>query len=227
MTNSRRKLASAEDLMVNGSMKVTRMYKMRERLEGVRVLLQSTKDVRDMFHAMRESIHTGDTCKAAQYALTLLQTLQIEAYEQLDGIQGYGSGVQELIPVIRQRTDKVLYRICSRKFSADEYGQSLMAYLLLDQMRESLGVQIITRFPSNDSQNNDVDGDVLHDTFGCMEGLCPRIHRYLVADVTVCVRTALIEHIHTLHVRRSDNSHSSNHNHNQTSQPSDNSVPVP
>ena len=45
MANSRRRLASAEELLVTGSMHITRMSRFRGRLASVSALLQSTKEV--------------------------------------------------------------------------------------------------------------------------------------------------------------------------------------
>mmetsp|Transcript_3685 Transcript_3685/g.3821 ORF Transcript_3685/g.3821 Transcript_3685/m.3821 type:complete len:1269 (+) Transcript_3685:182-3988(+) len=196
MMNSRRKLQSAEELLVNGSMKITRMYQFRHRLESVRVLLQSMKEVRDLFQWMRESIRTGDTQRAAECASTLLQLLQTESFEQLEGVQSYGAGVQEMVPLIRRRADAALYQLCSRRFVSEEYDSVLHSYLLLDTMRDSMGVQIIDRF-SNKRASTGAEETVLYDSYGCMEGLCPRIHRFLLTEVEATVRLVLIEHIHT------------------------------
>lgn len=123
--------------------------------------------------------------------------------------------VKKSVITIRQKTDKSLLRICSRKFAASEYSDIIRAYLVLDYMSETLKVPLCLE---NDSQNyisntnsicsscsssNTMDGDIsIFDTKGCMEGLAERVLRFLNKDIELCLHTAVVEFLYASQHRK-------------------------
>ena len=225
MTNSRRKLASAENLLVTGSLRITQLQNFRCRLETIQLICQRLKDVKDLFHKMMENVQVGNTGTAAECAIRILQLLQSETYEVLDAVQSYSIEVHQVIPLIRQKTDNAFHRLCCRKFASSDLSNILKAYLLLDDMREKMGVQIIDPYINQRKQ-----GAFVYDSHGCLDGLCPRIQRFLSADIAACIRNSLVEFIHAGLVRKQQhqqsisNASSNNHSHNHTNSTMDNNT---
>lgn len=190
MINSRRKLASAEELLRTGCMRITRLHSFRTKLQGLEALLRGIQSVRDTYGNMENCINTGNTGAAAEAAYSILQMLQNETFEQIEAVQEYGVRALDKIPIIRQKADKALFHECSRKFISSEYGNIVSAYLLMDQMKDNMGIQLFNTY----STATKID-HVLYDSFGCIEGMALRIQRYIIADIDNCHRHALVEFI--------------------------------
>ena len=148
ITNSRRKLESGKKLIVTGTMDITRLSRYRNNLAGVSTILSKVQGIQQLFATLQDCITTGDLGQAAASASELLITLQNDYYNEEAGgvihaMEDFAESVQRTLPTIRQKTDKALFRLTSRKFTAAEYENILKAYMLLDDMQENMGVCVI------------------------------------------------------------------------------------
>jgi hypothetical protein len=191
ITNSRRQLNSGKDLIVTGTLHITKLKHYRDNLSVVHLLLQKLQSLKNLYESVQEDIKIGDVGKAAESCYQVILTLQDDSYYAMQGAQRYGESIQKLLPLLRRRSDKTLFRTVSRKFAASEYESVIRSYLLLDHMQESMGVQITS---PNDRQKPDSEEDPLeYDDDGCMEGLARRIHRFQMIDIKTCIRSTVVE----------------------------------
>lgn len=191
ITNSRRQLNSGKDLIVTGTLRITKLKHYRDNLSVVHLLLQKLQSLKNLYESVQEDIKIGDVGKAAESCYQVILALQDDSYYAMQGAQRYGESIQKLLPVLRRRSDKTLFRTVSRKFAASEYESVIRSYLLLDHMQESMGVQITS---PNERQKADSEEDILeYDDDGCMEGLARRIHRFQMIDIKTCIRSTVVE----------------------------------
>jgi hypothetical protein len=188
ITNSRRQLNSGKDLIVTGTLHITKLKHYRDNLSVVHLLLQKLQSLKNLYESVQEDIKIGDVGKAAESCYQVILTLQDDSYYAMQGAQRYGESIQKLLPVLRRRSDKTLFRTVSRKFAASEYESVIRSYLLLDHMQESMGVQITSHDNSGDSEDS-----LEYDDDGCMEGLARRIHRFQMIDIKTCIRSTVVE----------------------------------
>lgn len=189
ITNSRRQLNSGKDLIVTGTLHITKLQHHRDNLSVVYVLLQKLQSLKNLYESVQEDIKVGDVGKAAESCYQVILTLQDESYYAMQGAQRYGESIQKLLPLLRRRSDKSLFRTVSRKFASSEYESVIRSYLLLDHMQESMGVQIF----SNDKRSDGDKDGLEYDEDGCMEGLARRIHRFQLLDIKTCIRSTVVE----------------------------------
>lgn len=192
LKNSRRKLESGKKLIVTGTLDITRLQTYKENLSVVHALSEKLLSVKTRFQQMLSNIQVGDVGEAAESSFQILLTLQDESYYCMTGLEGYSVTVQRMLPTLRQKTDKALLRVVSRKFAAAEYAGIMRSYLVLDHMQESMGVRIVGS-ATRDGDEGDEDDLLIYDDDGCMEGLARRVLRYQIADVSSCMRSTVME----------------------------------
>jgi hypothetical protein len=192
ITNSRRQLNSGKDLIVTGTLRITKLKHHRDNLSVVHALLQKLQSLKNLYESVQEDIKVGDVGKAAESCYQVILTLQEESYYAMQAAQRYGESIQKLLPLLRRRSDKTLFRTVSRRFAASEYESVIRSYLLLDHMQESMGVQIFSsdKTPTSGDEQEDT---LEYDEDGCMEGLARRIHRYQLVDIRTCIRSTVVE----------------------------------
>jgi hypothetical protein len=190
ITNSIRKLRSADTLIVSGTLHITKLHTMKQRLLKVEAIVAEVLKLKEMYKATQTQTNEGQLGMAATTAHDLLNALQDEIYEQIHSVSHLGDSVQNLIPIIRFKTDKALFRLCCGQFSAAQYGDILSSYLMLDQMQETMGVQIIDASLVNQAGSPD---SCHTDTRACTDGLAERVLRFLCLYINMCIRTAVAE----------------------------------
>jgi hypothetical protein len=198
LKNSRRKLESGKKLIVTGTLDITRLQTYKENLTLVHALAEKLQSVKSLFQNMLGSIQIGDVGEAAESSCQILLTLQDESYYCMTGLEGYSVTVQRMLPTLRQKTDKALLRVVSRKFAAAEYAGIMRSYLVLDHMQENMGVRIVGSAGGVDANEEDEEEDelLIYDDDSCMEGLARRVLRYQIADIGSCMRSTVMELIY-------------------------------
>jgi hypothetical protein len=190
ITNSIRKLRSADSLIVSGTLHITKLHSMKQRLLEAGSIAGEVLALKEMYRATQAAANEGRLGRAATTAHGLLTALQDEIYEQIHSVSHLGDSVQNLIPTIRFKTDKALFRLCCGQFSAAQYGDILRSYLMLDQMQETMGVQVIDASLVNQAGSP----DAFHtDTRPCTDGLAERVLRFLCLHINACIRAAVAE----------------------------------
>ena len=189
--NSRKKLSSADDVVCSGIMKVSKLQSKVDRLNIVSDTLNSINELKNIYNTMNNCVTTGDVGLASEYSYSLLTSLQNECYSKMSCLNDMRKSMQNHIYRIRYQTDKALTRLCSRKFSSFEYSNIVKSYVMLNLIEDSLGM--VTMNPNHEDVGDD---DVQVDAMGCLEGMPARIQRFLVDDVGVCLRTAILEFIY-------------------------------
>jgi hypothetical protein len=181
-------------------MDITRLSRYRNNLAKVSTILSKVQSIQNLFATLQNCITIGDVGKAAISARDLLLTLQHDYYDEDGGVGGiinavedFAESVQRLLPTIRHKTDKTLFRLTGRKFSAVEYENILRAYMLLDDMQENMGVCVTSSNASVILADDVVDPAVLCDEDGCLEGFARRLQRYHMSDIGTCLQTAVLE----------------------------------
>lgn len=188
VTNSRRKLNSGMDLIAKGTLNITRLHQLRDRLYQVQTVVSVLQGLKNQYDKLQECLKIGDVGRTAEFCFQVLTALQDDIYDSIKAVNCFGIGVQDLLPVLRHKTDKSLYLLVSRRFASDEYANILKAYILLDSMRDNMGVNIVAK-----SRETDADDLILHDNKGCISGLAARIQRYQISDINTCLRSAVLE----------------------------------
>ena len=192
ISGARRGMTSSSQKLAAGSMKISNLNKQKDQVNLLMDVANSLKDIKSVHHSMVSHILTGDTGKAAECAFSLLQSIHVDNYKQFVALDGYEQSIQKNIYTVRQKTDKALLRLCSRKFASSDYSNIIKTYLLLDSMGQNMGVELIDL--SEQATAN--TPEILLDTFGCMDGLSNRIYRFQVEDIEACLRTAVLEFIY-------------------------------
>ena len=192
VAGARRKIAAATNVLLKGALKISRMSGFREHLLLVKETVKSLKVIKDLYFAMQNSIVTGDLGLAAEYAGSVLNNLENDTYRQFTSLRTISMGVQKSLCTIRFKTDKALFRLCSRKFAPSEYNNIMKSYLVLDQIVSSLGVSIID--PNEGA--NDENHELLFDLSSCIEGMANRIERFQLQDIDSCLHMAVLEFIY-------------------------------
>lgn len=180
-------------------MDITRLSRYRNNLASVSSILSKVQGIQHLFATLESCITTGDLGKAAESASELLITLQNEYYNEeagavINAMEDFAESVQRTLPTIRQKTDKALFRLTSRKFSSSEYENIMKAYMLLDDMQENMGVCVTASKHSAMMSTDDVvDPNILYDEDGCLDGFSRRVQRYHMSDIRSCLHTAVLE----------------------------------
>lgn len=68
----------------------------------------------------------------------------------------------------------------------------MQSYLALDEMNETIGIQLC----DPDGEDDEEDDVLQTDSAGCMEGLANRIYRFQLRDIDACLHTAVVEYIY-------------------------------
>lgn len=190
ITNSIRKLKSADTLIVSGTLQITKLHNMKQRLLKVESISAEVLKLKEMYRSTQAQMNDGQLGVAATTAHDLLTALQNEIYEQISCVSRLGDNVQNLIPIIRFKTDKALFKLCCGQFCPALYGDVLSSYLMLDQMQETMGVQILD--PS--LVNHDGSPESFHtDSRACTDGLAERVLRFFCLYINICIRNAVAE----------------------------------
>jgi Vacuolar-sorting protein 54, of GARP complex len=176
VTSSRRKITQASKVLEGGAIKIAVLHAKRERLALAAAMAKSLKSLMDVHRAMLNDVTIGALAKAAEGASSLLFSLQNDSYGQFRALFNLKGVVKKNIITVRQKTDRALLRICSRKFAPTEYADIIRAYLVLDCIAETLSVPLCLQATAEDT---------VFDTKGCMEvkGVC----------VCVCVCECMCE----------------------------------
>ena len=209
VVSSRRKIAIANKALENGAMQIAVMHAKRERLSLAAAMAKSLKSLMDVHRAMLNDVTIGALAKAAEGASSLLFSLQNDSYGQFRALFSLKEVVRKNIITVRQKTDRALLRICSRKFAAAEYADIVRAYLILDYIAETLSVPLCLSEPSGLGYIGQGQGsgqgqgdDNLFDTKGCMEGLAQRVLRFLREDIDACLHTSVVEFLYASQHKR-------------------------
>jgi len=192
VTSSRRKISTASEMLLKGPMKITAVHAKRERLLLLVDLAKSLQNIKSVHKTMLTNIVTGDLGRAAECAYSVLDSLRNDSYDRFIALSGTATSVQNSVCVIRQKTDKALMRLSCRKFAASDYANIIKGYLVMDNMAESLGIELVDS--SEMAMAN--TPSILIDSYGCMEGLADRVQRFQLEDMDACLRTAVLEFIY-------------------------------
>ena len=190
ITNSMRKLRSADTLIVSGTLQITKLHTMKQRLLKVQTIVAEVFKLKEMYKATQSQMNDGNLGSAATTAHNLLTALQNEVYDQIYCVCHLGENIQNMIPLIRFKSDKALFKLCCGHFSAERYSDILSSYLMLDQLQETMGVQII----DSSLVNQNGSPDSFHtDTRACTDGLAERVLRFMSLYMSICIRDAVEE----------------------------------
>lgn len=163
---SRRKISQASSALEHGAMKIAVLYAKRERLALAAAMAKSLKSLMDVHRTMLNDVTIGSLAKAAEGASSLLFSLQNDSYGKFNALFSLKGVVKKNVITVRQKTDRALLRICSRKFASAEYADIIRAYLVLDCIGETLGVPLcLTAAVGFDGGEE----ESIFDTKGCME----------------------------------------------------------
>ena len=187
VTNGRRKLNTADRLIVSGTLKIQELHLMKQRLVEVEKISGAVLKLKKSFKEVHSLMNAGDLGKSALCAYDLLISLQDEVYEHIFSVAHLGESVQNLIPAIRFKTDHALFKNCSRNFTTEKYADIISSYLMLDVMQETMGVQVV------DASTAHSGGIFQQEKGSCTDGLAERIVRFMTVDVENCVREAIVE----------------------------------
>jgi hypothetical protein len=207
----RRQIALGCDLLDKGSIRIAKLQIDRDRQQTIADSMVSLKSVKDLFKTLQSDITTGELGLAAERSCTLLEWLSNDHYSQFRVFEEIGQNVHRHLLLIRQKTDKALKRLCSRKFAVSEYNNLIRSYLLLDYICENLGGNITALNSCVEPQSNpgspisvrsdshssySTDTNVFDLQIGCVEGLAQRIQRNLFDDIESSLHQAPIEFIY-------------------------------
>ena len=147
VVSSRRKITHASSVLEQGAIRIAVMHAKRERLALAAAMAKSLKSLMDVHRAMLNDVTIGALAKAAEGASSLLFSLQNDSYGQFKALFSLKDVVRKNVITVRQKTDRALLRICSRKFAAAEYADIVRAYLVLDCISETLSVPLCLSEP--------------------------------------------------------------------------------
>jgi hypothetical protein len=189
VTNGRRKLKSADSLMVSGTLRITELHHLKERLLQVHAISSDMLLLKKKYDTIEKFVEDENFKLAADCCMGLLNDFQRDAYESIFCVTRLADAVQNWVPLIRHRADRALFMICGRNFNAAKYSDVIGGYLKLDLMQESMGIQLFN--PSLLSGANSMG--IASDSNGCIDGLAERVLRYCVSEIHHSIRNAIIE----------------------------------
>ena len=140
--HGRQRIRSACDIIHSGAIKVKALHSKRGKFSRMAETIRSLQALKGIHESMMANIKVGEVGKAANHAKSLLECLQSEAYGSYLALKSIGASTEKSVVTIRQKCDKALKRICSRKFSAADYENVMSAYVVLDHLSETMAVQM-------------------------------------------------------------------------------------
>ena len=190
---SRQFLLRGQQKMAAGAMQIGSLQKRLDNLVFVREIATGLQSIKLVLDSISSNFVMGEVGKAAECALRLLNTIRSAQFCQLRALADMEtSTIQKQIYTIRQKTDKALMRLSCRKFACADYANIVKSYIILDFLGENFSVEL-----SNTSEQVRANTPaILVDSFGCINGLHSRIHRFQTEDVGTCLRTAVLEFIY-------------------------------
>jgi hypothetical protein len=179
-------------------MGIAKLQAKRERLILAASMAKSLKALMDVHRAMLNDVIIGNLAKAAEGASSLLFSILLDKQNKED--PGYGLQLKALfnmkagvvkksVITIRQKSDRALHRLCSRKFNKGEYSDIVRAYLVLDYIAETLSVPLC-------ETEEETENVQFYGTNGCAEGLAPRVLRFLNEDIETCLHSSVVEFLY-------------------------------
>lgn len=198
VVNCRRNIAEASNVLVHGAMGIAKLQAKRERLILAATMAKSLKALMDVHRAMLNDVIIGNLAKAAEGASSLLFSILLDKQNKED--PGYGLQLKALfnmkagvvkksVITIRQKSDRALHRLCSRKFNKEEYSDIVRAYLVLDYIAETLSVPLC-------ETEEETENVQFYGTNGCAKGLVPRVLRFLNEDIETCLHSSVVEFLY-------------------------------
>lgn len=187
----RRKIASASELVEAGSIRIAELYAKKERLSAAADTVRSLKNIRDLHSSMLHYITTGDLGRAAEAArCVLVYTRSGEFACPFTALDNIGLSVQKNLLIIRQKADKALLRLCGRKFASSDYASIIQAYVMLDDIAETMGIDNV--------QGNSLLSPLEppFDSHGCCDWLANRISNFQIHDIDNTLQSAILENIY-------------------------------
>ncbi len=191
--HGRQRLRSACDIIHSGAIKVKSLHTKRGKMSKMSETIRSLQAIKGIHQSMMSNINTGEVGKAANHALSVLECLKHDSFDKFVALKSIGQSTERSVITIRQKSDKALKRLCSRKFSALDYENILTAYILLDHLCEQMDVDM---YDVSDKMA-DSSSSFYFDSVGCIEGLSQRINRYQLDDIDDCLHTAVTEYIYS------------------------------
>jgi hypothetical protein len=225
ITQSRKHLNTASSDIEKYFQKAISLRKQQDKLNLVVDIANSLRMIYSIYESIRHDMTTGDTSKACESAFNILYSMYNDGYDRFIALNGMEDKVQTQIYAIRQKIDKALIRLSSRKFATRDYGIIIKSYLLLDFIKERFRVKLIVdsssrennskdnnniimsskqQESSTDHNSNEVQKDIspsstVLESFGCIEGVAHRVQKYQNDDVENCLRTAALEFVYASH----------------------------
>lgn len=196
--HGRQRIRSACDIIHSGAIKVKALHSKRGKFSRMAETIRSLQALKGIHESMMANIKVGEVGKAANHAKSLLECLQSEAYGSYLALKSIGASTEKSVVTIRQKCDKALKRICSRKFSAADYENVMSAYVVLDHLSETMAVQM---YDMTDKMTQDSSASFYFDRTGCVEGLSQRINRFQLDDIDACLHMALTQYIDSSQIR--------------------------
>jgi hypothetical protein len=198
----RRKIASANGILKSGAIRIKELNSKRVKLSEMADTIRDLKALKDVHREMTNCINVGEVGRAAELARSLLDTLNNSSFDQFAALKSIDSSMQKNVLIIRQKSDKSLKRLCSRKFVTSEYDSIVTSYLTLDRLAETHRLDCSGRSSAPDEQLGQTDSSFYFDSFGCIEGLSQRITRFQLEDIDTCVHSAVMEYIYASQHRK-------------------------
>eukprot|EP01038_Epipyxis_sp_PR26KG_P013483 gene13483-18091_t len=187
---ARRKIKSACGVLNSGAIKIKSYNAKRDKLQGIVETTRSLKALKDIHRAMTHNITTGEVAKAAEYAKSVMECLVDDSFNKFVSLKTISESTQRSICNIRQKSDKALKRIASRKFSSVEYEKIVKSYLILDHMAERMKISL---YDASDFSEN---SSSYFGSIGCIDGLSQRINRFQLDDIDDCLHSSVMEYIY-------------------------------
>jgi hypothetical protein len=180
IAESRGSLQRGTSILSKGALKIACLKNRRENMSILKDAANSLKYTKDIFKAMNLNIRTGDLGRAAEYLRLILKGISRNEYKEFKSLTNVKEESLKTIPILRQKADKALQRLCCRKFASTEYSNIIRSYLVLDELYKNSNVDI-----SADSS-----------PASCVESLPQKIQQYHMDDIDNCLHTALLELIY-------------------------------
>jgi hypothetical protein len=202
---ARDSLANADGSLCNSALKIKSLSVKKKKMAMTMDTVRNLKEIHFIQGQMIGCSNTGSVGDAAELALKLSSSLKDPVLGSFVAIKSIRQGFLSNMASLRAKNERMLNRLCCRKFSTVEYENVLKAYIILDFISSSM---------IDDTENGEAKVALCF-----LDSLPKFVNHFQIQDVETCLRSAAAEHFYHSQQRKQRRGSESrtNGSHNGTS----------
>jgi hypothetical protein len=178
---ARNSLANADSSLCNSALKIKALSVKKKKMSMTMDTVRNLKEIHFIQGQMLAYSNTGSVGDAAELALQLSSSLKDPVLGSFVAIRSVRHGFLSNMANLRAKNERILNRLCCRKFSTLEYENVLKSYIILDYISSGM----------SDDENGEEKV-----TLCFLDSLPKFVNHFQIQDVETCLRAAAAEHFY-------------------------------